>query len=129
MSDKPAKQVVAENITTLIGVKSRRAWAIEHKLDLKLVERLQRGMNSPTLANLEAVANAVKLPLWQLLAPNLGAGLNSKQTPPAWPFEDVDQASVLALNTKQLAKVDLRLEDAMKEVSGEFTTPKAANGH
>lgn len=129
MSDKPAKQVVAENITKLIGAKSRRAWAIEHKLDLKLVERLQRGMNSPTLANLEAVANAVKLPLWQLLAPNLGAGLSGKQTPPAWPFEDVDQASVLALNTKQLAKVDLRLKDAMKEVSGEFSTPKAANGH
>lgn len=118
-----ARDVIAANITALIGGMSRRAWALEHGLDLKLVERLQKGTNAPTLDNLEVVAKKVKVPLWQLLAPNLGQGVTVNQpTAPAWPFEDVSQDELARLSVKQLAKVDMRLKDAVREVSGEFST-------
>lgn len=51
-------------------------WALEHKLEQKTIDRLVKGQD-PKLSTIQQIADKMEMPLWQLLAANLGEGLHT----------------------------------------------------
>lgn len=80
--DKLARTTLAANLNAAIkrsGQKTRNAWALSKKLDVKAVERAAKGLHAPRLDFVEELAAACDLQPWQLLhpeGPGAGTGLS-----------------------------------------------------
>lgn len=78
MSKEDPRAILAANLLKLIAdspeKKSVRAWALARGLDVRLIDRMTKGKNAPTLDKIDEVAKAVGLPAWQLLLPDFEPG-------------------------------------------------------
>lgn len=100
MSDSTeARSVLARNIRRLIerdagpaGRLSVRAWALSRGLDVRLIDRLTKGEHATTLDNLEKVAQACGLKVWQLLYDELDPA-----DPPATQITEQDRETIRKL--------------------------------
>lgn len=68
-----SKHVLAENIRSMIGREglSVRGFALKHKLQQKMVDRIAKQEHAVSLDTLDDLAKAVGLFSWQLLIPGL----------------------------------------------------------
>lgn len=95
MTEAPSSlSIVAANLRRMIESSqlSRRAWALERELDVKLIERITKGSNDITLGKLEEIAEALGLKAWQLMWPNL-----DPSNPPEAPISEEDKAMLTKL--------------------------------
>lgn len=73
--DKSGRKALTENVDRMIqSAKSRHAWATDHKLNSKAVERLQKddhGEKGVSIGFIDELASKLRFEPWQLLVPDL----------------------------------------------------------
>ena len=74
MSEMTPRAILASNLRKLIGDESVRSWALARGLDVRLIDRMTKGDNAPTLDKIDEVAAACGIPAWQLLLPEFEPG-------------------------------------------------------
>jgi hypothetical protein len=73
MPSSPSRAILAANLRRMIDADggSVRAWAMGKRLDVRMVDRLVKEENSPTLDTLDGIATACGLRTWQMLLEDL----------------------------------------------------------
>lgn len=68
-----SRTVLADNIKRMIERKgvSLRAWAMQHKLHQRQIDRIVKEECSTTLDTLDEIAERLGVQAWQLLVPNM----------------------------------------------------------
>lgn len=99
MATQHPRETLAANINRLIDRdtpmgerRSVRAWAMNKGLDVKLIERMAKGMHSVTLDKIDEVAQACGLQAWQLLLEDLDPA-----SPPDAPISEEERAMLRKL--------------------------------
>ena len=99
MTKVTARAIVARNLEALIAHEtpegsrpSRRAWALTKGVDVRLIDRLCKGINAVTIDKLEEVATAAGLQPWQLLMEDF-----DPKDPPDKPVSEEDLQMVRKL--------------------------------